>query len=430
MKNTENILTNHPQVDEWRIVRQDISSTELFFIKDELQMNRAKDVSKLSVTIYKNKEIDGKKFKGSSSVNLSPSFTNEEIKSKIDQAALAANFVNNQYYDLPKPSNKTPGNLNSNFKEGNFIESIGNLVKDLYSEDNQFSAFVNSSEFFINKYLISITNSNGISVSYETYKGEIELITEAQGLVESIELFDIINFSEYDEVFIKNTIKEQLYNTFLRSQAIPLPDVGNIPVILNGKAIKQLWTYYISQASASAKYEHIHNNKLDDSIQGEDIQGDLVTLSMKPFLENSVANRFYDTDGVFLEDTVLIENGILKNYLATKRYADYIGCKTSGQLPNLYIGGGKFTEKELKTEPYLEVLSFSAFQANVMTGDFGGEFRLAIYFDGEKEIPVTLGTVSGNIKKDQKDMFLSKELVSSNDVLAPKIVKFSKMIIA
>lgn len=430
MENIINILNNHPQIDEWKIIKQAISSTELFFIKNEMQMNRAKDVTKLNVTVYKNIEIDGQTFKGSSSVNLSPSYNKEEIKTKIDQAALAASFVKNQYYNLPKPTDKSGKEIVSNFKDGNFIESISNLVKDLYSEDHQFKAFVNSSEFFINKHLISIKNSNGIDVSYEKYKGEIELITEANGEIESIELFDIVNFSEYNPEFIKSVIKEQLYFTSLRAKAIPLPNVGKIPVILNGKAAKELWTFYLSQASASHKYQHLHNNNINDSIQGEDILGDKVTLTMKPVIHNSTRNSYYDEDGFLLEETILVKDGVLKNYLASKRYADYIDCKPTGQLINKCINGGKFTEKELKSAPYLEVISFSAFQMDVMTGNFGGEFRLAIYFDGSKEIPVTLGTVSGNIRNDQKEMYLSKELVNSNDYSVPKVIKFNKMIIA
>jgi PmbA protein len=430
MKNLIEILNNHPKVDEWQIISTNTSSNELFFIKDKLQMNRAKDVSKDIITVFKNFEIDGKKFKGSSSTNLSSIYTSEEIIKKIDQAALAASFVKNEYYDIPNPTDDKALKIESLFETRDFLKAIGNLVKDLYEEDKQFNAFVNSSEFFINKRNVSIKNSKGIDVSFVNYNGEIELITEAQGKVESIELFDTIYFSDYDQEAIKKAIKEQLYNTSLRALAVPLPNVGEIPVILTGKSSMELWNYYRVQADAGQKYQHVHNNNIGDNIQGEGILGDKVTITLKPVIPNSIYNRYYDSDGMFLKEKLIIEDGVLKNFCATKRYADYLNIEPTGNIGNVVVKQGSLSEKELKQGKYLEVISFSAFQSDPITGDFGGEFRLGIYFDGEKEIPVTLGTVSANIKDAQKEMFLSKELVRANNFIAPKIIKFNKMTIA
>ena len=116
--------------------------------------------------------------------------------------------------------------------------------------------------------------------------------------------------------------------------------------------------------------------------------------------------------------------------VADTRFAYYYDLKPTGGLRNIVVKGGQYTEKELRKAPYLEVLSFSAFQMDAMTGFFGGEFRLAIYHDGEKEIPVTQGAVSANLKDVQKEMFLSKETVNSANVVTPKIIKFNKMTIA
>lgn len=430
MKKLINLLNSHPGVDEWKIINNSVSSTELFFVKDEMQINRAKDVTKSSLTVYKNFEIDGTKYTGSSSLSFSPIYTIKEISDKINNAVLAASFVRNEHYDLPNPTKKTVKPIESNFSQGNIIENIATLVKDLYEEDHQYSAFINSSEFFIDKKTIRIINSKGIDVSYDTYRGEIELITEANGEKESIELFQIINFGTYNQAYIKNAIKEQLYFTSLRAKAVPLPKISQVPVILSGKASISLWSYYLNQASAGQKYEHMHNNNINDDIQGEGVLGDRITLTLKPFILNSTMNRYFDQDGVYLEEHVIIKDGILKEFSASKKFADYLKVKPTGNINNYAISPGTQSEKELKKQPYLEVLSFSAFQMDSMTGNFGGEFRLAVYFDGEKEIPVTLGTVSGNIKTAQQDMYLSKELVESNYFVGPKVIKFNKMTIA
>jgi len=143
-----------------------------------------------------------------------------------------------------------------------------------------------------------------------------------------------------------------------------------------------------------------------------------------------VNSRYFDAEGVYLKDVVLLEKGIIKNIIATNRYAHYLDLPVTGNIQNLDIKAGSKPEKVLRKTPYLEIISFSAFQMDPMTGFFGGEFRLGIYHDGYDSIPVTLGTVSANMKEAQKEMFFSSERVQSNNIITPKIVKFNKMTIA
>ncbi len=424
------ILKNHTSVDEWRINSTTIHSTELFFIKDKLQMNRAKDVENIMLTVYKNFEADEKKYKGSSTIKINPTDDESQISEKIDQSILSASFVKNDFYTLPTPTKKKTPKLESQFQDGDIVETISELVKELYEEEKHSSAFVNSTEFFIDKRMHQILNSNGIDVSFESYFGMLELITEENGETEAIELFDIVNFNDFDRDFIKETIKEQLEYTSLRAKAIPLPNVKDIPVIIRGKSMNEFWDYYLAQTSASMKFQHLHDNNIGDNIQGEDILGDTVSINLKAVIPNSVRSRFYDDEGVFLKDVVVLDKGIIKNIIATNRFAYYFDLPVSGNLQNIEIHEGSMQENELRKAPYLEVISFSAFQMDPMTGFFGGEFRLGIYHDGKKSIPVTLGTVSANIKDAQKEMFFSKERVQSNNIITPRIVKFNKMTIA
>ncbi len=430
MKNLLEILNNNKKVDEYKIIKSDISSTELFFIKEQLQMNRGKDVSHTNVVVYKNFEENGVKFKGSSVVRIGPSQTIEEIEEKVNQAALAASFVKNAYYDLPKPTQEKAPKIESNFKNGELIDNLSKLVSDLYSQDNQFGAFVNSCEFFINRINTRIMDSNGLDVEFESYNGLIEIVVEANGEKESIEIFNNLTFSEYDPEWIKERIIDQLRNAALRSKAILMPNVENIPVIISTENASEFWGYYTFIAGAAEKYQRLHTNNVGDNIQGENIIGDKVSMTLKPYIPNSIYSRYFDNDGVFLKDTEIIKDGIIKKLIANNRYAQYLKIETTGNIPNIVISAGSKTEKELKSGPYLEIISFSNFQMDNMTGNFGGEFRLGIYFDGEKEIPVKLGAISGNVETVKKEMYFSKEIISNGRYLAPKFMKFKDVSIA
>lgn len=429
MKKIIELLNNKQSVDEYKISAIKTTSTELFFIKNELQMNRGKDVEKTYVVVYKNFEENGKKFKGSSSTIVSPTMSLEEISEAIDIAALAASFVKNEFYELESPTKDKAPIISSKFSEGNMIDNIANLVSDLYKENNQFGSFINSTEFFINKHDTRLINSNGIDVTFTRFTGEIELITENNEGEESIESYDVFNFSDYDPKTIKELIDESMRFADLRSKAVPMPSVKNLPVILNGAYTKEIWSYYTFNASASAIYNQLHSNKVGDNIQGE-TKGDKVSIKLVPVLENSSRNGYYDGNGTFLKEFKVIEKGSIQNIIAGKRFADYLSLPCTGDVRNMIVTEGATSLEEFKQEPYLELLKFSDFQMAPMTGDFGGEFRLGIYFDGEKEIPVTLGSISANIKETQSTMLLSKEVTKENDFIGPRAIKLFNINIA
>ena len=85
---------------------------------------------------------------------------------------------------------------------------------------------------------------------------------------------------------------------------------------------------------------------------------------------------------------------------------------------------------EMKKKPYLYVVNFSDFQMDSFSGSFGGEIRLAYWFDGEKVIPVTGGSVNGMIMQAQNQMILSSEMQEETDFLGPLAVCVEEVTVA
>ncbi len=430
MKALIDLLKSKDSIDEFIVTSRDTQSTELFFIKDELQMNRSKDVNHISVTVYKNFEIDGSKYKGSSITKIEPSMSLSEMEDKIDKAALSASFVKNEYYDLVEPSTDKPEPVTSVFKEGDPVLHISRLVKDIYDEDHQFGSWINSCEFFIDVNHTRIINSKGLDVSFDSFRGEIELITEANNTHESVELFNVLHFSDYNPAWIKRVIKGELYLVSLRAKAIPLPHIQDVPIILTGSAVSEFFDYYMAHVSANLIYEQYITTKVGDLIQGDKVTGDHVSISITPYLKNSIYSRAYDADGFLLKEVELIKNGVVTNLYAPKRYADYLKIKPTGQLRNIIVSGGSKLESELLGKSYLLIHKFSDFQMDPLTGNFGGEIRLGVYYDGKIEMPVTLGGISGSMDQSQKDMYLSKETVQDDKYSGPQFIKLNHISIA
>lgn len=430
LEKIKKLLSNCQEIAGFRIIEQKVEAGELFFIKKELDMNRGKAVHHFIVTVYKDFTEHAVKYRGSATAKLHPTMNEEEIKQVIADLALAAGFVKNQYYPLPQPSPTDGQYPLSNFASHPISHWLPKITEAIFTNDTESQSCLNSCELFLDKVYTRVINSEGIDSSFEGYKGQVEFITACQGKSEEIELYKNLLFAGYDAQAIAGEVAEMLALSKERACACPTPAVKKHTVLLTGEPVEEFLQYYTAKASAHSVYNKLSEAKLGENIQGVNVKGDLITLTLDPFLENSTDSAPFDEDGFPLKPVVLYENGILKKYWGDVRHCHYLNVEPTGNIHNVVVQGGKKSITAMKQEPYLELVAFSDFQMDTLTGDFAGEIRLGWYFDGTKTIPVTGGSISGNIKEMQEEMYLSRELQKNNNYLIPKTIQLFNVAIA
>lgn len=416
-------------ISQYKIIETGTTSCEMFFIKKALDLSRGKEVTHYTVTVYKDFVDNGKKYKGSSQVNIHPTMNREEIKSAILNAALACNFIKNEYYEINVKNIKKQYNCNSNFKEKEMCQWMSDLTKALYKGDTKEKGWINSSEIFLNNTYTRIITCNGVDEYYEGFDGMIEFITNWKEK-EEVELYKSLKFSDYDEGLISNATEEMLYLSKQRAMADTTVTSGNYDVIFNGSSVKTLLSYYYEKAKAEAIYNGTSDLKIGQNIQGESVTGDKLSIMLEPELKGSTLSYPCDSDGVELKKTCLYENGILNNYIGDIRHSYYLGVEPTGNIMNYVVSAGSHNYNDMKNGKYVELTTFSDFQIDSITGDFGGEIRLGWYHDGSTIIPITGGSVSGNIKDFHNNMIFSKEVQQINNFKGPKALKMFKVSIA
>lgn len=161
----KNILDNS-NADGYKIIETKTESEELFLIKKKVDMSRSKNVQHFKVTVYKDFEENGKKYKGSSSFDIHPTMTEAEIKNCIDGGIYAAGFVKNEYYEINKSENAKFENVKSNFSTMELSKWMPKIVEALYVNDTEENGGINSAEIFLNKNFKRIVTSLGEDVSY------------------------------------------------------------------------------------------------------------------------------------------------------------------------------------------------------------------------------------------------------------------------
>ena len=74
---------------------------------------------------------------------------------------------------------------------------------------------------------------------------------------------------------------------------------------------------------------------------------------------------------------------------------------------------------------YFRIASMSGLQLDIYNDYIGGEVRLAYYFDGEREIPVTGISISGKLSAALSGMRLSSDSTVYEGYHGPKLAAFA-----
>jgi PmbA protein len=416
-------LIQNQNITGYKIIENKIESKELFFIKKNIDMDRAKSVHHYDLTVYKDFEENGERYKGASTTSIYPTMDEEELQKSINDAAFVAQFVKNLYYPLVKAGSDYEALVTSNFSREDLSYWINEITRAVYKYDNCEKGGINSCEIFLNKRYTHIINSEGIDVEEIRYEGMVEFITTWKEEGEEVELYQCINLSDLNSEALSQEIEKTIALCKDRAIAKSTPVLNKTALLLTREAVKSFCSFYCAKSSAEEIYEGSSTWKVGDKVQGEEVMGDLVTIRLDPFMINSTDSSSFDSDGFPLKPVTVLEKGVLKSYAADTRHAFYLGVQPTGNINNIVVGCGTKTLEELRKEPYLETAAFSDFTVDTLTGDFFGEIRLAWFFDGEKITPVTGGSISGNINELQKEMYFSKELKKDNNFEGPEAVK-------
>ncbi len=422
----ERILQTIPEVAGYRIVAKTVHSVEVFFVRKQLDMNRAKTVQHFLVTIYRDFTEAGMRYRGSASIRIHPTMSETGLRTALEETTFAAGLVKNPHYPLVKPASVRAG-IASNFHQQPLSDWLAPLTAAIFQNDRQRQGWINSAELFLKRIETRIVNSEAVQLQTVSYQAELELITNWREGRAEVELYRELRFASFEPELIAANVQEMLAYSREKALAQPLPELEKFPVLLTGEPVRDFLGYYTVQTSAQSVYEGLSTFKIGNNVQGESPQGDRINLRLDPTLVHSTESMPFDEDGLPLEPVEVIRDGQLLRYWGDQQYAFYLNLPPTGKIINQVFGGGTLTIDELRQEPYLELVAFSDFQMNPITGDFGGEIRLGWYHDGSQTVAVAGGAVSGNIRDVQPNMFFSRELQTLNQFIGPKTIKFANL---
>ena len=425
------LLKEH-QITEYLIQENSAESAELFFVRKKLDMHREKKVTDWNVTVYREfqeeKENAVRRMKGASSVGIYSGMTRKEIERALLGAWESALYVKNPYYELPKGAAAELAVVESSLNECSLIEAAVSMAKALYASDTGEDAFINSSEIFAQLERRRILSSGGVDVSYEKRTVNGEFVVQCRE-PQDVEMFHSFRYDGLDTASLTKRAEEALCLIRLRSAALQAPVKGSYTVLFANPDVGDIFRYYLNRASSSMIYPGYSSYAVGTQVQGESVTGDRLSVELK-------ADVPYSGEGIRMKDRALLTDGRLETIWGGSRFAYYLGIEPTGEYAGIRVESGDRSVDDLiagaikEDGACLEVVSFSSFEMDPMSGHFGGEIRLALLHEKEGVTPVTGGSVSGLIMEAHKAMYLSSERRKNGRYDGPKAVLFKGISVA
>ncbi len=401
----------------WEVSDVKTEGWEFYFIRHALDQNRAKSVEHVTVRVY---QRIGDDQIGTAAAELPPTATAAEAKKLLDSLAYQATLAPNRIYALhghtaahDAPRTDAPVDVSAMARE--FISAMAS-IPETPGED------LNSYEIFTAAVTRRFVTSEGIDVT-ETYPDSmLEAVVNARSEGHEIELYRMYRSGSPDAAGLRRDLERVMAYGRDRLHTVPTPALGTADVVFSGDDAKQIYDYFIDRLDPAMVLRRMSDWKLGEPIES-DVRGDRVTLEALRTLPNSSRNRAFDKEGAPIRDTVMIRGGVPEHYLGGRMFSAYMGLEDSFIPGNFAVSGGTKSAEALRQGKYLEVVEFSDFQVDAMTGDIFGEIRLAYWHDGETVTPVSGGSISGNMRDFIKEMYLSEERVQYDCFLLPAVTK-------
>ncbi|UCD63664.1 MAG: TldD/PmbA family protein [Candidatus Zixiibacteriota bacterium] len=133
---------------------------------------------------------------------------------------------------------------------------------------------------------------------------------------------------------------------------------------------------------------------------GQKVFSDKLTVIDDPFIEGGFSSRLYDSDGFPARRRVLIDKGVLKEFVIDWYYSRKLGVEpTGGNISNVVfeLGNRSLDEMVKDMKKGILVNGFIGGNSNSTTGDFSFGITGTLVEDGKLIKPVNEMNVSGNL---------------------------------
>lgn len=417
-------LSSRKELAGWSISSRRERSHQLFLTQSKPEAQRAADVSAYEVQILHAHTAQGRPVLGTASFTLDEGSL-ALLDQELDKALFAASLVHNEPYTLPGPQSVYPDPvLNDPAVSANPERALKDFQEVLLSSLAQEKGVrLASAEFFLDRAESSLCNHLGLEASQTSTRvsGEIILLAEGQG--QAAEFITRPSRRLLKDFDVAEEVRTAAAYARDRLRAGP-PPTGVHDVVFAEEALDHFFNPFVSASSAAMKYNRMTTSEPGKPVLGiQNPTGDKLTLWNNGLLDGALGSSRYDGFGTPMARTLLVQDNVLKNFWATKRHADYLKVPVTGDFGNVEVAAGSRSEKEINESGRVyQLLAFSVFEPNSLTGAFSAEIRMGYEITPQGRKPIKGGSVAGTLSRAFQNVHFSQERVQRERYLGPRAI--------
>ena len=355
----------------------------------------------------------GKKKASISSTNLSENNLIELVTRCIDSTKVTPE---DEYNSLPDQELHFKGEKNlelydnthlSNDEKINFIKEAEEVA---FSHDKIVNT--NGSGFSETKSNFILANSNGFSDGYKTslFTAYCEVVSKSNGSMERD--YEYSSKRHYKDLLTPKQIGESVAKMAISKLNPKKIESNKMGIVFDKRIAQNLLSTFASAISSNTISKG--TTFLKDCLNKK-IFNDQINIIDKANIKKANGSRYFDSEGVRIEDLKLVKNGILKDYLVETYSGKKINRKSNGRssgTTNLYFENGDQSFDQLinSDKKLLYIKETIGRGANIITGDYSVGASGIMIENGKFTFPVSEITIAGNFNEMFKNIILANDL--------------------
>ena len=413
-------LTQRKNVKSFILTQENVHRRERYFLLDgeTLIADQDRDVNSQSIEAKIFVDLPRPGRQGEISKKL---FKTMPLAPQLDSAVEAALQTDHQAWELPTEiATELPQLRTSDPRMAEDLESVVKEATDRIKKavSKKRTTVFNSAELFLSVHDRELHLSNGLvhrSAQSRIYVESAYSFSkrDAAGNPRSDEYLNTqwaVSLADLPLEKLFDDTSDRAENSLVDQK----PETGKYSVIIDADVLTTLLTGYVAQLTSAHAYHGLPFIKPEEEWI-KHAQGDLITLTLDPFLEFGADTTALSEQGMKQSPLKLVENNRVVATATSKQYADYLGTKANTVRGNVVVDAGtsSFHDLTQQAPKVIEILQFSGLFADSNSGTFSSEIRLARLYDNEKKTITYLkgGSLSGNIQENFKGIRLSKNRV-------------------
>ena len=372
---------------------------------------------------------DGAPSVGTGNATLLPG---DDIYTAVEAASLMASLAHNPPHGIPGPAKPPLVPLIDSSLQSDPGRTAEELMVRLYAAAAAYPVVrLTSAECFAEEKTTAIRNSRGLAAEQTETRIDLEWVLQARKDGTEVESFIEFTRRRAADFDLETEIRLQAERAVDLLTASPPPDFEG-PVVMRGETLRVFFDADVVQtlASASSKYRKFSSWEVGKPVFKSEVRGDPLTVWATRSLAYGTHSNRFDDEGLPAQRVELIRRGTLRQFSASQRYSDYLRLPATGAFGNTEVAAGKTPARDLVAEPHVEIVAFSWFDPDPITGEFASEIRQGYMVEKGRRKAFKGGLLIGNYLEALADARWSAETGFYGSYAGPATVRFAKLRVA